>query len=207
MARKVVVIGASAGGVEAISYIASQLPLDFDAAVFVVLHVSPNATSMMPQILSRSGVLPAVHAGASDPIREGVIYIAPPDKHMLLRDGLVLATDEPREHGHRPAVDPLFRSAAEEYGERAIGVILTGNLGDGAAGLAAIKAHGGIAMVQDPDEAAHPGMPSAAIQQVEVDAILHLKLIVPAIIKAMSDIDRRARTRDTQHISEEPGRS
>jgi two-component system, chemotaxis family, protein-glutamate methylesterase/glutaminase len=205
MARKVVVIGASAGGVEAISYIASQLPRDFDAAVFVVLHISPSAKSMMPQILSRSGRLPAVHAGTSEPIREGVIYVAPPDKHMLLRDGLVVTTDDAREHGHRPAVDPLFRSAAEAYGERAVGVILTGNLSDGAAGLAAIKAHGGVAIVQDPDEAAHSGMPSTAIEQVDVDAVLQLSLIVPAIIQATSDIDRRASARITQHISDEHG--
>lgn len=111
-----------------------------------------------------------------------------------------------REHGHRPAVDPLFRSAAEEYGARTVGVILTGNLGDGAAGLAAIKAHGGMAIVQDPDEAAHSGMPSTAIEQVDVDAVLQLKLIVPAIIKAMRDIDGRASARTTQHISEERGR-
>lgn len=180
---RIVVIGASAGGVEAFSFLASQFPPDINAAIFMVLHVPHNATSLMPDILRRAGDLPAVHAASREPLRAGRIYVAPPDRHMILRDEMVCTTFGPRENGHRPAVDPLFRSAAEAYGERVIAVVLTGNLDDGTAGLGAVKAMGGVTIVQDPDDALYPGMPLNAIENIEVDHVLPLKEIVPTILQ------------------------
>jgi len=184
---RIIAIGASAGGVEALSHIASQLPPDFPAAVFAAIHIPHNAVSLMPEILRRAGHLPAIHAASREPLRTGRIYIAPPDRHMVVRDGNVMTVFGPRENGHRPAIDPLFRSIAQEAGSRAIGVVLTGNLDDGSAGLVAIKERGGIAIVQDPGEAAYPGMPQNAIKSVDVDYILPLDEIVPTIMKLLED--------------------
>lgn len=182
---RVIVVGASAGGVEALSQLVSKLPRDLPAAVLVVLHIPANAVSMMPGILRRAGNLPAVHAATREPLREGMIYIAPPDRHMLIRKGSVVTTFGPRENGHRPAVDPLFRSAAESYGREVIGVLLTGNLDDGTAGLGAIKEAGGLAIVQDPDDSMYPGMPASAIENVKVDQVLPLDEIAPALLQLL----------------------
>jgi two-component system chemotaxis response regulator CheB len=170
------------------SQIVSQLPRDLKAAVFMVLHIPPNAISVMPAILRRAGSLPAVHAASREPMREGVIYIAPPDRHMLIRQDTVITTFGPRENNHRPAIDPLFRSAAEIYGPRAIGVILTGNLDDGTSGLTAIKDRGGIAIVQDPDDAVHSGMPTSAVENVTVDYVLPLKEIAATIVRVVESV-------------------
>jgi two-component system chemotaxis response regulator CheB len=170
--RDVVVIGASAGGLEALTALVATLPAGLPAALFVVVHIAPTATSMLPRILARRGRLAAVHPSDDDPIEPGTIYVAPPDHHLLLRRHRVRLTHGPRENGHRPAVDPLFRSAALHYGPRVIGVVLSGNLDDGSAGLAAIKARGGVALVQDPSEATFPGMPRSAVENVAVDACL-----------------------------------
>lgn len=180
---RVVVIGASAGGVEAVSSLAARFPPDLDAAVFVVLHIPHNATSYMPQILSRAGRLRAIHPTGSMPMERGVIYVAPPDKHLLVEGDHVTIVSGPRENGHRPAVDPLFRSAADSWRNRVIGVVLSGNLDDGTAGLAAIKACGGIALVQSPEETLFPGMPMSAIENVAVDHVLPLAEIVPTIVR------------------------
>jgi two-component system, chemotaxis family, protein-glutamate methylesterase/glutaminase len=185
--RRVIVVGASAGGVEALSQLVSRLPRDLPAAVLVVLHIPANAVSVMPGILRRAGQLPAVHAATREPLREGIIYIAPPDRHMLVRRGSVVTTFGPRENGHRPAVDPLFRSAADSYGKDVIGVLLTGNLDDGTAGLAAIKESGGLAIVQDPEDAVYPGMPTSAIENVKVDRVLPLEEIAPALLEFLDD--------------------
>ena len=168
----IVVVGASAGGVEALVGLAASLPADLPAAVFVVLHVPPASSSALPNILSRSGPLPAGHVRDGEPIEQGRIYVAPPDHHVLIRTGHVHLARGPRENGHRPAVDPLFRSAAREYATRVIGVILSGALDDGTAGLVGIKARGGLAVVQDPADALYPGMPGSAIEHVEVDHVL-----------------------------------
>jgi two-component system, chemotaxis family, protein-glutamate methylesterase/glutaminase len=186
-APRIVVIGASAGGVESITYLASQFPPDIDAAVFVVLHLPHNATSYMPQILTRAGDLKAVHPEADAPVTKGMIYVAPPDKHLLVRDGRVVTVSGPRENGHRPAIDPLFRSAAESYNENVIGIILSGNLDDGTAGLAAVKSRGGVAIVQNPDETLFRGMPTSAIENVNVDHVLPLERIVPTILKLIDE--------------------
>jgi two-component system, chemotaxis family, protein-glutamate methylesterase/glutaminase len=167
----IVVVGASAGGVEALADLAASLPADLPAAVFVVLHVPSTGTSALPDILSRHGPLPAGHVKDGEPIENGRIYVAPPDHHVLLRSGHVHLARGPRENGHRPAVDPLFRSAARQYGSRVIGVVLSGALDDGTAGLNAIKTRGGLAIVQEPVDALYSGMPESAQAHVPVDHV------------------------------------
>lgn len=180
--RDIVVIGASAGGVEALTQIAQQLPAEFPAALFIVLHVSPYGFSQLPYILSRKGSLRALHPDDGEEIQPGRIYVAPPDNHLLLRRGRIRLSRGPRENGHRPAVDTLFCSAANAYGRRTIGVILSGTLDDGTAGLLAVKQRGGIAVVQDPEDSIHAGMPRNSIKHVQVDHILPLNMIVPALV-------------------------
>jgi two-component system, chemotaxis family, protein-glutamate methylesterase/glutaminase len=170
--RDIVVIGASAGGVEALKQLASQLPEDFPAAVLIVLHVSPHGHSVLPTILSRVGPLKAVHPLQGQAIERGRIYVAPPDQNLLVKPDYINLARGPRENGHRPAVDPLFRSAARSYGQRVIGIVLSGVLDDGTAGLLAIKMRNGLAIVQHPEDALYPGMPQSAIENVNVDYIV-----------------------------------
>lgn len=172
--RDVVVIGASAGGVDALRALASRLPADLPASVLVVLHVPPRSPGLLPQILSRSGPLPAAHASNDEELERGRIYVAPADVHMMLEDGRIRLVRGPRENLHRPAVDPLFRSAAVAYGRRVIGVVLTGALDDGTAGLSAVKRCGGVSVVQDPQEATYSSMPTSALRNVRVDHCLPL---------------------------------
>lgn len=179
--RDILLIGASAGGVQALSDIVTQLPQDLPAAVFVVMHISPSGTSAMPAILSRAGRLPAVHPKDGEPILPGRIYVAPPDHHLVVEPGHVRLSRAPTENGHRPAVDVLFRTAAHVYRERTVGVVLTGNLDDGTAGLATLKRLGGTAIVQDPEEADYPGMPLSALRAVAVDHVLPLLEIGPLL--------------------------
>ena len=178
----IIVIGASAGGVEALTDLVGRLPADLPAAVFIVLHIPAYGTSVLPGILSRRGLLPAVHPADGDPVQKGRIYVAPPDHHLIVeKDGMIRLTRGPHENGHRPAVDALFRSAARAYGPRVIGVILTGTLDDGTAGLQAVKRRGGLAVVQDPEEALFASMPRCAIQGVAVDLVAPLAEIGPAL--------------------------
>lgn len=172
--RNVVVVGASAGGVEALMSLAAGLPDAFPAPVLIVLHLSSDSPSVLPRLLDQAGSLPAAHAIDGERVRPGKIYVAPPNLHMVLRHDHVYVSGGPRENNTRPAIDPLFRSAAVAYGPGAIGVILTGNLYDGTAGLVSIKAHGGIAVVQDPDDAVFPSMPESALREVQVDYCLPL---------------------------------
>ena len=159
--RHVVVIGASAGGIEALRTMVAALPRDFPAPVCVVVHTSPEGPGMLDGILARAGVLPATNARNHERLHPGHIYVAPPDFHLILEPGLLRVTKGPRENRFRPAIDPLFRSAAQVYGPQTIGVILTGGLDDGADGLWAVKRLGGTAIVQDPAEALFPSMPLA----------------------------------------------
>ena len=181
--RDIVVIGASAGGVEALTQLMKALPSDLPAALFVVLHISDHGTSVLPSILSRVGNLPAVHPQDGEQIRHGVIYVAPSDRHLLIEDDHITVLRGPRENGHRPSVDPLFRTAARTAGKRVIGVILSGLLDDGTAGLMAVKRFGGIALVQNPDEALFAGMVQSAIANVRVDFVLPVAQIAAEIIR------------------------
>jgi len=167
--RDIVVVGASAGGVEALIRLVEGLSPEIRSAIFVVLHIPADSTSMLPQILSRAGPLPAVTATDRAPIEYGTIYVAPPDHHLLIEDGHMRLTFGPRENGHRPAVDPLFRTAAVAYGPRVVGVILSGTLGDGTDGMEFVKEHGGVTVVQKPADALFPGMPEMVLERVDVD--------------------------------------
>jgi two-component system, chemotaxis family, protein-glutamate methylesterase/glutaminase len=168
----VVAVGASAGGVEALQALVAGLPKDLQAVVLVVLHIPRQAPSALPSILSRAGPLPAVAATDGMPARAGTIYVAPADHHLLICDGLLKLSLGPTENGHRPAIDPLFRSAAVAFGAGAIGVVLSGARDDGAAGLAEIVKRGGQAVVQDPNEASHRSMPASALEHVATAHVL-----------------------------------
>ncbi|ADJ45377.1 CheB methylesterase [Amycolatopsis mediterranei S699] len=169
--RDVVVIGASAGGVEALCQTVRSLSDEFPAAVLVVMHLSPGATTALPQILTRAGPLRAVQATHAAPLTRGVIHVAPPDHHLLIDGGALMLSHGPTENGHRPAINATFRSAAVAAGPRAIGVILSGALHDGAAGLGAVVERGGLAMVQDPADALYPGMPESALACVSTEHV------------------------------------
>jgi two-component system chemotaxis response regulator CheB len=167
-----VFIGGSAGGIEVLAELLSRLPADLRAPVLVVLHVGKSGTSVLPAILDRVGSLHAVTPAHGETLRDGIVYVAPRGRHMLVEDRHVLLNEGPPEHGLRPAIDPLFRSAARTYGSRAIGVIISGMLDDGTAGLREIRARGGWTLVQEPREAGFAGMPESAIANVDVDYVL-----------------------------------
>ena len=170
--RDIIVLGASAGGVQALCEVIGSLPPNLPAAIFVVLHIAAHGRSAMPAILSRAGCLPASHPEDGEKIVPGRIYVAPPDRHLVMEDSTVCLSRNAAENGHRPAVDVLFRSAARQYGRRVIAVVMTGNLDDGTAGLALVKRLGGVAVVQDPEDADYPSMPESAIAHVEVDYVV-----------------------------------
>jgi two-component system, chemotaxis family, protein-glutamate methylesterase/glutaminase len=201
----VIVIGASAGGVEAISRIVADLPREIRASVLVVLHIS-RGRSMLPEILTRSGRLPAAHPTDGEPLQYGHIYVAPPDHHLLVQTGAARVVHSASENGVRPAIDPLFRSAARAYGPRVIGVILTGTLDDGTAGIVAVKEAGGVTIAQDPEEAFAPGMPRSAIRTGRVDHVVPLRDIA-LLLGALSEEEaapRRARAGGAQLRQMEP---
>ncbi len=202
--KDIFVIGASAGGIEALSQWVSNLPSQFPGAIFVVVHVPEDATSVLPSILSRRGNLPAVHPSDCDRLSSGHIYVAPPNYHMLLEPGRIRLVRGPREHGTRPAVDPLFRSAALSFGPRVVGVILSGNLDDGTSGLEVIKASGGTGLVQDPGEALYNGMISSAIQSGCVDEILPAAKIATRFVELASEpaVEATQMTEDDREIKE-----
>jgi two-component system chemotaxis response regulator CheB len=181
--RDIVVIGASAGGIEALMSIIARLPHDLPAALFVVVHLSSEASSSLAQILDRVGTLPVRTAQDKTPIEHGHIYVAPPDRYLLLTPDEMRVTPGPRENRHRPAIDPLVRSAALSFERRVVGIVLSGALNDGTAGLLAIKRAGGIAMVQDPATAAFPGMPISAVGYVSVDWNLPLPALAGKVVE------------------------
>jgi two-component system chemotaxis response regulator CheB len=185
--RDIVVIGASAGAVEAITTLVRGLPADIAASLFVVSHLLPDASNHLVDALNTAGPLLAKSAEDGEDVRHGIVYVAPPDRHLLVKRDCVRVTRGPRENRWRPAIDPLFRSAAVAYGARVIGVILTGMLDDGTAGLLAIKRCGGIALVQDPEEAAFPQMPRTALTNVSVDDALPLKELAARIARLIRE--------------------
>ena len=166
-----VVVGASAGGVQALETLVRNLPPTFPAAIGIVLHVPAWRQSHLPDILTRAGTLPAAHAVHGERLRGGRIYVAPPDAHMLIDGERIELWRGPRENHHRPAVNPLFRTAATSYGPRVAGAVLSGAQDDGAAGLWWIKKYGGMALAQDPLEAEHSSMPRSAITSVDIDYV------------------------------------
>ncbi len=183
----IVAIGASSGGVEALSRVVRRLPASLDASVFVVLHMAPSRTSALPAILARETTLPTTQAQDGEPIRRGHVYVASPDRHLIVRPGHMSLTAGPTENRVRPSVDALFRSAAVAYPGRTVGVVLTGNLDDGAAGLAAIKRCSGLAVVQDPAEAFAKSMPQSAIDATDIDHIAFLDEMGPLIARLVEE--------------------
>lgn len=170
--RDLVVIGASAGGVEALRAVVSGLPEGLPAAVLVVLHLPAGGTSVLASILDDAGPLPCAPAEHGTPITSGRVYVAPPDHHLLVEGDCTALSGEPTENGHRPAINALFRSAALARGPLVAGIVLSGVLDDGAAGLAAIRSCGGLAIVQDPGDAAYRGMPDSALAAAGADHVL-----------------------------------
>jgi two-component system chemotaxis response regulator CheB len=183
--RDLIVIGASAGGVETLQDLARDLPKDLAAAVLVVLHVMPGKPSFLHQILSRAGSLPATQAREGEPLERGRIYVARPGYDLQVQDNSIHLSSDLPESGHRPAIDSLFLSAARAYGPRTIGVVLTGTLDDGAEGLRVVKDHGGATVVQDPGDAAFGEMPRNAIAHVEPDRIVRLEDLSDTLVELL----------------------
>jgi len=174
----IIVIGASAGGVQTLKELVQELPEHLPASLFIVLHTAnQGGDSLLPAILERKGPLPAQAPVDKTPFEKGRIYVARPDHHMLIERDVIRIVRGPKENRHRPSVDPLFRSAAWSHGPRVVGVVLSGTLDDGAAGLWAIKTCGGVTVVQDPAEAPYSGMPTSALMTLRVDYCLPVKRI------------------------------
>jgi two-component system chemotaxis response regulator CheB len=172
MARKdIIVAGGSAGAIEALLMLVAGLPGDLAAAVLVVIHIPPGSAGHLTEIVQRRSTLPVTWARDGDPIERGHVYVAPPDHHLVVDDEHMRLNRADAEHHNRPAIDPLFRSAAAAFGPRLIGVVLSGRLNDGSSGLQAVKAGGGTTVVQDPDDAPHPDMPRNALAQTAVDHV------------------------------------
>jgi two-component system, chemotaxis family, protein-glutamate methylesterase/glutaminase len=180
--RNIVVIGASAGGIEALQLFLGALPANLEAAVLIVLHTSNHAGSLLPQILQRACHLPTIEPKDGARIERGKVYIAPADFHMIVEGDFLRIIQGPRENHHRPAIDPLFRSAAASHGKRVVGIILTGALDDGTAGLMVVRARGGEAVVQDPDDALFSSMPQSAMEQIPDAHVLPLRDIPNMVV-------------------------
>jgi two-component system chemotaxis response regulator CheB len=184
--RDIVVIGASSGALPTLRFIA-DLPRAFPAEIFLVVHTAPDAPGLLPEILRNYSPLPVEHARDGEPVVPGRICVAPPDYHVGLKLGTVQVFRGPKENRHRPSIDVLFRSAAEAYGSRVIGVILTGLLDDGSSGLAAVRASGGLAIVQDPDDALYAEMPRNALAYAGADLVVQQAQLAAVLIQAAAD--------------------
>ncbi|HYF03856.1 MAG TPA: chemotaxis protein CheB, partial [Patescibacteria group bacterium] len=186
--RDIVVIGASAGGITALLELVKTLPEDFPAAIFIVQHIAPHSESILPELLSSRGALKAVHPKDGELIKPGKIYVAPPDHHLLVGDGgKVLVTKGPKENRFRPSVDALFRSAAYIYGPRVIGIVLTGYLDDGTSGLWSIKRLGGLAIIQKPEDALYPDMPTNALEHIKEDYSVSISELSALLVKLTAE--------------------
>lgn len=200
-AQDIIVIGASAGGVEALQGLVSTLPQDLPAAVFVIMHLSPRSRSCLPDVLSASGPLKAQSAEDGGRIEHGRIYVAVPDHHLIIASGHVHLGLGPKEQHQRPCINVSFRSAALAYGERVAGVVLTGQLDDGTAGLWDIKRQGGVTVVQHPEEAAFPSMPLSAVREMAVDYTVRLA-DMGALIGRLAKNGLHLQTRPEEEIKE-----
>jgi len=197
----IIVIGASAGGYEPLKTIAAGLPKDLDASIFIVWHMSPDVRGILPQVLNKYDRIPAAHAVDRETIFPGRIYVAPPDHHLLVEDGQVRVTRGPKENRFRPAVDPLFRSAAYFYKSNVIGVILSGALDDGTSGLWTVKHRGGIAVVQSPLDAEVPSMPDNALREVDVDHVVRAAEMPELFVRLVAQKNgRKAITDDVDDV-------
>jgi two-component system chemotaxis response regulator CheB len=182
----IVVIGASSGGLAPLREIVGRVPGGVRAAICVAVHTSPTAPSLLPRILERSGRLRAMHATDGQNLSPSAIYVAPPNRHLLVRGDHLRLSIEAAENGRRPSIDVMFQSAALSHGPRVVGVVLSGSLDDGTAGLREIKRHGGLAIVQDPGEARSRSMPESAIDNVPVDHVLSAPEIATLLTEAAS---------------------
>jgi two-component system chemotaxis response regulator CheB len=193
----IVVVGASAGGVESLIQLVSDLPEDYPGAVFIVLHMAASSGTALPHILARRSQLQVAHPGDGDEIEGGRVYVAVPDRHLALQGTRIGLLAGPKENGHRPAVDTLFRTAAASFGRRVVGVILSGTRDDGTAGLRAIHERGGYAIVQDPDEALFPGMPLSALAGDSPDIVLPVGKIADHLVRLTEEPPRQAADPET----------
>ncbi len=182
MKRDLIVLGGSAGSLEVLLGLAAALPGDLAATLLVVVHTPARARSMLPQVVQRRSALQVRHARDGEPLLPGHILVAPPDHHLLVEGDRVRLTRGPRENGTRPAIDPLFRTAARWAGRRAVGVVLSGSLDDGTAGMLALRARGGACVVQSPDEATHPGMPRSVLGQMTPDHVVTAAGLAPLLL-------------------------
>jgi two-component system chemotaxis response regulator CheB len=187
MTGRIFAIGASLSGIDALCELVARLPAGFPAPIFVTQHVAPHSPGLLPHLLREAGPLPAEHPKTGTPFEPGRIYVAPPDRHMLVEKGYIRLSHGPHENLARPAIDPLFRSAAVNYGPAAVGIVLTGQLNDGTAGLLAIKDRGGYTIVQDPGEATARAMPYSAIRHVAVDKVCRLGEMAPLLVELAED--------------------
>lgn len=192
--RDLIAVGASAGGAQTLIELVGGFSAELPAAVLVAQHASPSSRAVLAEILSRSGKLPATTAVDGEPIERGHIYVAPPDHHLLVGEERLVVTRGPRENGHRPAADPMFRSAARHYGQRVIAVVLSGALDDGSAGLIAVKARGGVAIAQDPQDALHSAMPKNAIDRDHPDFVVPVSELAGLLCTLVEERLRPART-------------
>jgi two-component system chemotaxis response regulator CheB len=188
----IIVIGGSAGAIDALLRLVPQIPASLPARVFVAVHVPATAISALPQILTRAGRLPARHPVDGDETEPGVVYVAPPDHHLLVKRTTVRVVRGPRENGHRPAIDPLFRTAAASHGPRVIAVVLSGNLDDGAVGARAVAAAGGRVVVQHPDDAPYPSMPLSALASTPTATAVPLAGIAAQLVEMLGSIPSEA---------------
>jgi two-component system chemotaxis response regulator CheB len=183
LSHDIVVIGGSLGSIESLRELMTGFPNGISAAIFVTIHLLPDANSRLPELLSMWSHLPAKHPRDREEIVPGQIYVAPPDHHLLVGQGFCRVVKGPKENNTRPAIDPLFRTAAVSYGPRVVAVLLSGMLDDGTSGAAAVRARGGLVVVQDPADALCPDMPANAIRAAEVDYTRPVSEIAPLLVK------------------------
>ncbi len=204
--RNVILMGASAGGISAIGKVLSELPPNLSAAIAVTLHRSPTHSSTLAHILSRHSKLQVAEARHGELFAAGRVYLAPPDFHLVFGSGLILLNHGPRENHSRPSINMMFRSGARNYGPRVVGVILTGNLSDGVAGLIDIKRHGGLSLAQEPSEALAPSMPLHALVYDDVDIVFRLAAggEVLSTLVAAKGVEGALKTAGTRNPKDRP---